>query len=103
MRNRYARRTGTPDANESAIVTKLQDRGAIVLVLDRPVDLVVGYRGRWVLVEVKAGPKARIKKAQKDFIARCLLQSLPCYLIDDIADLDVFFPVNSEPPFAGVL
>ena len=103
MPNRYARRTGTPDANEAAIISELQARGATVLVLDQPVDLVVGYRGRWVLVEIKAGPKARIKKTQTEFMARCLLQSLPCYLIDDIANLDDFFPIKENPPFLGVL
>ena len=101
--NRFERQTGRADANEAAIVEALQDRGAIVLVLDRPVDLLVGYQGRWVLVEVKDGPKANIRESQSKFLARCLAETLPCYLIDSIDNLDTFFPREESGHFAGML
>ena len=101
--NRFERRTGSADSNEAEIVEALQDRGAIVLVLDRPVDLVVGYAGRWVLVEVKSSPSASIREGQSKFLARCLVETLPCYLITDIKEIDVFFPIDKDPTFLGVL
>ena len=94
--NRYERQTGTADANESEIISVLQDRGAIVLVLDRPVDLVVGFRGRWVLAEVKDGPKASIRPSQTEFLNRCALASLPTCVLRSVADLDHYFPIIPE-------
>ena len=41
------------DANEPEIVKALEAIGCDVHRLDKPVDLVVGYRGRTVLLEVK--------------------------------------------------
>ena len=47
------------DANEKPIVDALIGIGATVERLDKPVDLLVGYRGRNLLLEVKrpAGPR----------------------------------------------
>lgn len=41
------------DANEKPIVDALRQMGASVVRLDKPVDLVCGYRGATHLVEVK--------------------------------------------------
>ena len=97
MPNRYARQTGAPDANEAEIISALQDRGAIVLVLDRPVDLVVGYGGRWVLAEVKDGQRAKVRGSQKKFLTRCALQLLPTCVIRSLEDVDHYFPVIPLP------
>ena len=94
--NRFARRTGSADAVESIIVRELQDRGAIVVIVDRPLDLLVGYRGRWTFCEVKTGPGATIRKSQQDFLARCRMHDLPAVILDDLDDVDVFFPVQTE-------
>ena len=101
--NRFERRTGSADSNEAEIVEALQNRGATVLVLDRPVDLVVGYAGRWVLVEVKSSPSASIRAGQSKFLERCLLNTLPCYLISDIKEIDEFFPIDRESASSGVV
>jgi hypothetical protein len=46
------------DANQSAITTALQSVGAGVRVVERePYDLVVGFRQRTYLLEVKDGSK----------------------------------------------
>ena len=47
------------DANEPDIVAALRGVGASVIQLDQPVDLLVGYRGKNYLLEVKLplGPK----------------------------------------------
>ena len=90
--NKFARFSGTPDANERPIIDELQQRGALVVVIDRPVDLVVGYAGRWVLVEIKNGPKAKVRKSQKSFLQRAALLGLPAVIMTDLDDCDRFFP-----------
>lgn len=54
-----ARYRNTRDRNEPPIVRALEGIGASVFRLDRPCDLLVGYRGRNHLLEVKAplGPR----------------------------------------------
>lgn len=91
--NRFAKRTGTPDANAAVIVKELKDRGATVVELERPVDLVIGYGGVWTFAEVKVGPKANIRESQSDFLKECRAKGLPCILIDDLDDVDNWFPV----------
>ena len=61
---RYAKQR---DANEKEIVDALESIGCTVFRLDTPVDLLVGYRARNYLIEVKA-PKGRLTKTQQDFI-----------------------------------
>jgi len=53
------------DANEAAIVATLRQIGASVIRLDEPCDLIVGYRGRNYLIEIKAplGPKGGASRA----------------------------------------
>ena len=49
------------DASEPAIVAVLERVGFSVYRLDRPVDLLCGFRGRNYLVEVKTGTKGYAK------------------------------------------
>jgi hypothetical protein len=84
------------DANEADIINELQDRGAIVVVIDAPCDIVVGYRGTWTFVEIKSHAKARVRPGQKSFIQRCAIARLPCVLIDDLDDVDTWWPIDRE-------
>ena len=61
-------RANKRDKNEAAIVAALQACGCAVVRLDKPLDLLVGYRGRNWLLEVK-GEGGRLTKDQKEFIA----------------------------------
>lgn len=67
--NRWAART---DDNKAAIVTALRQAGATVYDLRRPVDLLVGYQGQTLLVEIKDGAKSPSRrkhtKAQASFL-----------------------------------
>lgn len=54
------------DANEPEIVRALESIGCDVTRLDKPVDLVVGYRGRTVLLEVKT-KDGKLTEDQKKF------------------------------------
>ena len=57
---RYAFRV---DANQSAVVSALEAAGATVQIVGKPLDLLVGIRGQFILIEVKDG--AKVKSAQK--------------------------------------
>jgi hypothetical protein len=56
--NRYATKR---DINEPEIIAALRAVGATVFSLDKPVDLLVGYKGKTLLMEVKQyGKKKRM-------------------------------------------
>tara|TARA_R110000822_G_scaffold187183_3_gene325971 strand:- start:831 stop:1124 length:294 start_codon:yes stop_codon:yes gene_type:complete len=61
--NRYAKNR---DTNEREIVDGLRAIGARVVQIDRPVDLLVGYRRRTFLLEVKSG-RGRLTPLQVEF------------------------------------
>lgn len=62
------------DANEPEIIAALEAAGATVFPLDKPLDLLVGFRGQTFLLEVKNGAQPpswqRVTPAQSSFIAR---------------------------------
>lgn len=62
------KKKGRRDANEPEIIQALEAIGATVEQLNRPVDLLVGFRGRNYLLEVKA-PRGTLTGDQIDFIA----------------------------------
>jgi len=64
---RYAARK---DENEAAIVQALRDAGAYVWIIGLPVDLLVGFRGRTLLMEVKTTSKKRLTGLQADFFEK---------------------------------
>jgi hypothetical protein len=61
---RYAKKV---DANQEQIVSVLRSAGAYVWIIGLPVDLLVGYKNRTILVEVKSTAKSRLTVLQKDF------------------------------------
>jgi len=65
--NKYANRR---DANEAEIVKALEAIGCTVFRLDRPVDLLVGYRGYTFCLEVKQRGRENRKdqQAQRDWM-----------------------------------
>jgi hypothetical protein len=69
-----SRHANQRDGNEKPIVDALRQIGASVYVIDKPCDLLVGYRGRNFLLEVKLplGPRggsshSNLNDAQEDF------------------------------------
>lgn len=72
------------DANQAQVISALEDAGARVWVLGLPVDLLVGYRGRWLLVEVKDGSKKPSAQAKTALQARFFAwaSGLPTALVD---------------------
>lgn len=84
------------DANEKEIVAALRDRGALVVRLSQPCDLLVGYRGVWSLAEVKDGPKARIQPSQKDFRDQCERHGVPLIFLFSLEDVDYWYPAATQ-------
>ena len=64
IRMRHAARV---DSNQAAIVDALRKAGAYVWIIGLPVDLLVGYRNRTILVEIKSSSKGRLTALQRDF------------------------------------
>ena len=64
---RYAARV---DENQAAIVKALRDAGAYVWIIGLPVDLLVGYKDRTLLMEVKTTSKKRLTGLQADFFEK---------------------------------
>ena len=65
MRLRHDNRV---DANQAAIVRALRKVGATVEVIEKPLDLLVGYRGSNYLIEVKTR-RGVLNMGQIDFTA----------------------------------
>ncbi len=63
--NRYAK---TRDDNERGIIDALKHAGALVIQLDQPCDLLVGFGRQWFLLEVKM-PGKKLTPAQDVFFA----------------------------------
>lgn len=68
---RYALRV---DANQAAVISALEAAGATVEVVGKPLDLLVGIRNQFMLLEVKDGAKKKSDqkptKAQEKFFKR---------------------------------
>lgn len=66
------RRAAKRDLSEPLIVEALRAAGCSVVLLSQPVDLLIGYRGRTYLAEVKTprkdGGRDRLQDGQADFI-----------------------------------
>jgi hypothetical protein len=64
---RYAARV---DENQAAIVQALRNAGAYVWIIGLPVDLLVGYKDRTLLMEVKTTSKKRLTGLQATFFEK---------------------------------
>lgn len=62
------RRAAKRDANERPIIEALRRIGASVVVMKEPVDLLIGWKGRTIALEVK-DIGGRLTKAQEEFFA----------------------------------
>lgn len=80
------RKAGKRDANEKEIIEELERLGALVIQLDQPVDLLVGWRGCWYPVEIKAGPDSPITKGQSTFFQAAGRHDLDSFIFDHIDD-----------------
>jgi len=76
---RYAKKR---DLVEPGIVQALRAVGAHVWHLDRPFDLLVGFRGRFTVLECKSDPCLRKKQQhQTDELLAAQAMGLPVYRV----------------------
>lgn len=76
------RRAAKRDESEAPIVDALTAAGAKVWRLSLPLDLLVGYHGRFVLLECKTGKRKRKDQpAQDETLADCQRKGLPVYVV----------------------
>jgi hypothetical protein len=78
------------DANEADIMQALELCGAYVVRLDTPCDLLVGFRSRWWLLEVKDGGKSAsrrlLTRGQLGFRDDCRTHGLPFAVVNDASE-----------------
>lgn len=77
---RYAARR---DASEPAIVNLLKGLGFGVCRMDRPVDLLVSFRGKNYLIECKSGSKGYAKKLNDNQQAFADKWNAPVFVLRD--------------------
>lgn len=67
--SKYSRQYAKPDANQGDIINALEKMGAWVDFIVHPVDLLVAFRGKLYLMEIK-NPRGRNKLSdgQSDYI-----------------------------------
>lgn len=81
------RRAARQDLNQPELVLALRKIGAKVYHLGKPLDLLVGYRGRNILMEIKredrAGWASEFTQEQKDFIDTWPGEIAICHTIEE--------------------
>jgi hypothetical protein len=84
------RRAARIDANQPEIVKALRSVGALVLHMGHPVDLMVGFSGRWFAIEIKDPSKPPSKRTltddQQEFFDLCRPRLLPVYRVETIEE-----------------
>jgi hypothetical protein len=82
------------DANQSVIVKALRNVGAFVQPLHTVgkgcPDLLVGYRGKWHVLEIKDGDKPpsqrKLTEDEKEWHEKALAMRLPVFIAENIED-----------------
>lgn len=84
------RRAARQDLNQPELVLALRKIGAKVYHIGKPLDLLVGYRNRNILMEIKRpgkeGWETEFTKAQKDFIDTWPGEIAICRTINEAVD-----------------
>lgn len=83
MSNRFAKSHST-DLNQPAIIDALVRIGCQCHEIERPVDLLVEFRGMWILLEVKNKKgKNKLTKEQDRFFGKV---KAPAFIVRDIEE-----------------
>lgn len=74
------------DGNAKELIDYMRKRGASVEQIDRPVDVIIGFRGVSAIAEIKT-PRGKLRTSQRLFLDgwRGLSRVLRC--VDDCGDL----------------
>jgi hypothetical protein len=87
------RRTRRRDENEPDLVRLARQLGAVMWLLDEPVDWLCGWRGSWYPTEIKnVHGRNRLTSPQELFLATAKERALPVWIwrsqADVLRDLD---------------
>jgi hypothetical protein len=74
------------DGNAKEIIDAMRKMGASVEIIDRPVDILVGYRGVTAIAEIKT-PRGKLQASQKAFLDGWRGLSRVIRDVDDAEDL----------------
>ena len=84
------RRAAKRDPNERTILEALRKVGAVCWQLDKPADVLCGFRGRFTTLEIKDGSKPASKRAltpaEAEYQAQCAYYHLPHYVVNSPAE-----------------
>jgi hypothetical protein len=85
---RYARKHSKRDGNHAVIAEALTKAGAVVIDTSSlgsgfP-DILVGYRGRWLPIEIKLTRKHLLTDLEMEFLAKCKDRKLPHAVVSSI-------------------
>lgn len=90
------RRAARVDNNQKAIVAALrQIPGVTVYHLQKPLDLLIGFRGLNYVVDVKGSRSTAITPPQVKFFAEWTGQAALAYSLDEV--LEIIFRSTSSP------
>ena len=74
-----------PDANQTKIVQALRDIGAMVFLIGRPFDLLVGFRGELFLMEVKnPGGRNKLQAAQEKDMEKLKFRGVEVHVVRSV-------------------
>ena len=73
---------GKADANQAEIVTALERIGCKVYDIDQPLDLLIEFRGLWIVLEVKT-KTGKLRPAQQRFFEKV---KAPAFIVRDIEE-----------------
>jgi len=80
-------RRNNPDANQKRIVQALRDIGAMVFLIGRPFDLLVAFRGKLQLLEVKnPDGENKLSDSQKEDILKMNLVGVEVHVVRSVEE-----------------
>ena len=83
MSNRFAKSHAT-DLNQPEIILALEKIGCTCFEIEQPVDLLIEFRGLWILLEVKNKKgKNKLTKDQDRFFSKA---KAPAFIVRDIEE-----------------
>lgn len=92
------RRKAKRDLVEGPIIAVLKAAGATVEQLDRPVDLVVGYRSKNILIECKT-PGNKLNSGQREFVDAWKGQVAVCHTPAEALEVIGAMAHKKKPPY----
>lgn len=74
------------DEVEQEVVRTLKQMGALVYKLTAPADLLIDWRGKWMLVECKSSQNSQFTAVQEDLVDKANAPVIIAYGAKDVID-----------------